>query len=554
MKKYIYLIISLLLLPIIVKAETLTYEICKSGCEYSDLEALVSVISSASHGEDTIIINFKDSEVYEKEGDQTVLIFGTSKYLIINGNGATITNYKITARAKNKLEFNDLNFGNFVDNDSIHNTNYSDYYMPDFHTSINFSLILRGDLEFNNCTIHSISISGLVGLSSLPFPSVKVSNSKINYFKCMGTYEIENSDIYYFAPMHKENYGGTIKNSKLGIIVNGKYDEGDAYLNIYNSTFREFNYYNANHILEEGMSFANEKQYGIIDNANNDTYSTAGNVITTIYFDKETKLKPSEKLNLVEYLDYYTEDKEIEYTIEDESIAKIENKELTALKEGSTKVTVTTDEGHVVYRINLTVKSANAGKINKINPPIKNFASSDFSAENLDNIIPLTNEEQSAKEQGTNINVFLEVKDVSDSVTTEEKAKINEKISNKETLAMYLDVSLFKQIEGQEATKIEETNGNIKVSLKVPENLKNNNPSKIRKYYILRLHNGVVDKLETELNGDILSFETDKFSTYALTYEDVDNPKTGDSILTYVILSIISLIGLIIYKKAGKKS
>ena len=76
---------------------------------------------------------------------------------------------------------------------------------------------------------------------------------------------------------------------------------------------------------------------------------------TTVYFDKELKIKPSDKIKLTEYLDYYTDDKEINYTIEDETIAKIENKELIGLKEGQTNVTVTTDDGHVVYRIKLNV-------------------------------------------------------------------------------------------------------------------------------------------------------------------------------------------------------
>ena len=80
----------------------------------------------------------------------------------------------------------------------------------------------------------------------------------------------------------------------------------------------------------------------------------------------------------------------------------------------------------------------------------------------------------------------------------------------------------------------------------------NNNPSVIRKYYILRLHNGVVDKLETKLNGDILSFETNKFSTYALTYEDVNNPKTGDNIIIYLILGLLSIIGILYLIKKQK--
>ena len=77
----------------------------------------------------------------------------------------------------------------------------------------------------------------------------------------------------------------------------------------------------------------------------------------------------------------------------------------------------------------------------------------------------------------------------------------------------------------------------------------NYNPSIIRKYYILRLHNGVVEKLETKVDGNTLSFETDKFSTYALTYTDVNNPKTGDNIYIYICTMFISLIGITINRK-----
>ena len=42
-----------------------------------------------------------------------------------------------------------------------------------------------------------------------------------------------------------------------------------------------------------------------------------------------------------------------------------------------------------------------------------------------------------------------------------------------------------------------------------------------REYFIIRIHNGLAEKLDTTLNEDgTLSFSTDKFSTYALAYAD----------------------------------
>ena len=91
--------------------------------------------------------------------------------------------------------------------------------------------------------------------------------------------------------------------------------------------------------------------------------------------------------------------------------------------------------------------------------------------------------------------------------------------------------------------------------MKLPDSLLNKDKSKLRTYYILRLHDGVVDKLETELNGDTLTFETNKFSTYALVYEDINNPQTGDNIIVFVVGFLLSItivyINMNYYKKLG---
>ena len=47
-------------------------------------------------------------------------------------------------------------------------------------------------------------------------------------------------------------------------------------------------------------------------------------------------------------------------------------------------------------------------------------------------------------------------------------------------------------------------------------------------------------------DGKYLTFKSKQFSTYALAYEDVavekvDSPQTGDNVLNYVMISLISL-------------
>ena len=98
-----------------------------------------------------------------------------------------------------------------------------------------------------------------------------------------------------------------------------------------------------------------------------------------------------------------------------------------------------------------------------------------------------------------------------------------------------------------------------------------------REYYIARSHNGKVDILETKYNEktNSLTFETDKFSDYAILYKDtkekeavkvettnketvkseskkeVKKVKTGDEafIVGFVYLLVMSLIGLIYLRK-----
>lgn len=79
----------------------------------------------------------------------------------------------------------------------------------------------------------------------------------------------------------------------------------------------------------------------------------------------------------------------------------------------------------------------------------------------------------------------------------------------------------------------------------------------IRTYYILRDHDGLIDIIRPTVSKDnkTLTFETDKFSIYALAYKDekvveVENPKTGDKIINHVLIAIammVSIIGCILF-------
>ena len=160
----------------------------------------------------------------------------------------------------------------------------------------------------------------------------------------------------------------------------------------------------------------------------------------------------------------------------------------------------------------------------------------------------ITANELSEVAEGKKIEIVLEVKE----------AQANELIETSTKgykVGKYLDITLYKSVNGTNES-IHELTKVLKVTIKVPEELINKDSKTKREYYIARSHNGKVDILETKYDEktNSLTFETDKFSTYALVYADekpisqtnqktTNSVKTGDHSLlnSYMLLCIISL-------------
>ena len=218
---------------------------------------------------------------------------------------------------------------------------------------------------------------------------------------------------------------------------------------------------------------------------------------------------------------------------------------------GTGKVVVKNKDGgnYIISTKNATFMIIDPGKVEFIDPttPNSNNAKVIESADEVISKIDFTDEDLDKINQGKNIDVYLEVKDINNSISSSDKSKIEEKLGN-DKLGLYLDVSLFKKVEGEEATKITETKTPITISFEIPDELINKDSNVERTFKILRLHDGNVEEIEVKVNGNIATFETDKFSTYALTYNDVittSNPHTGDNIGTSFVMLIISSLGLI---------
>ena len=132
----------------------------------------------------------------------------------------------------------------------------------------------------------------------------------------------------------------------------------------------------------------------------------------------------------------------------------------------------------------------------------------------------ITANELSEVAEGKKIEIVLEVKE----------AQANELIETSTKgykVGKYLDITLNKIVNGTNES-IHELSKVMKVTIKVPEELINKDSKTKREYYIVRSHNGKVDILETiyDEKTNSLTFETDKFSDYAIIYKDKKELKT----------------------------
>lgn len=150
-----------------------------------------------------------------------------------------------------------------------------------------------------------------------------------------------------------------------------------------------------------------------------------------------------------------------------------------------------------------------------------------------------------------NIELRIDDLDISEDMETEFKEQADGNV-----IVSYLDLNIYnivyKDSNGNEVWEEELTDldEEITVVLTLADDL----TIETGTYYLIREHNGVYENIEVEYDteANTLTFNTDKFSEYALVLEAEENPNTFDGITAYYIiggLSIIGLLGTSIYLK-----
>ena len=139
-----------------------------------------------------------------------------------------------------------------------------------------------------------------------------------------------------------------------------------------------------------------------------------------------------------------------------------------------------------------------------------------------------TPEEKAEVENGVNARIWVEISST-ENITEENRQKIEalaKKLMGSDISNLtYFDAELFKSVTKDGVStksQINEPGAHIEISLRLPESLVSKDRFILRKYKVIRLHDGKVDSLDAEFDKETntLKFVTDRFSTYAIAYTD----------------------------------
>lgn len=158
-----------------------------------------------------------------------------------------------------------------------------------------------------------------------------------------------------------------------------------------------------------------------------------------------------------------------------------------------------------------------------------------------------------------NATILVEIINQKETEVSEEASKsINDltKENSNIKLLSFFDITLAvkNNITGEALGKLTELNKKITFNMALPEIITKVEEGYTRKYYVVRYHDGKSEVIPATVDGNIITFESDKFSTYALAYEDtknssIENPPTSDTVIMDLVVGTASVIGLLLVGK-----
>ena len=167
------------------------------------------------------------------------------------------------------------------------------------------------------------------------------------------------------------------------------------------------------------------------------------------------------------------------------------------------------------------------------------------------------------------VTIELAIKDTEGKESQQTKEAFAEKKLPGITIGRYFEVSL-RETKKKDTQTISELPEKLKMTVCIPEHLKAEN----RRFYILRLHTekdgnqDFAQLSDEDDNPDTITFSTDKFSSYAIAYIDLETETVGalentesatgnhsaiNAVMAVVIAVAIGITSLLIWYITVKK-
>ena len=254
----------------------------------------------------------------------------------------------------------------------------------------------------------------------------------------------------------------------------------------------------------------------------------------------------------------------------DDSIVSVKDNKITANQVGKATITATLANGMtkevsvVVYEI---IAEENTDEDNYTEQVVNEIVEQIISGEEIDGLTPEQKEAiQTAVKDGEKLVVNVASDIINSEEIEEDASKVEAIIQDNEKIAGYYNIDIIiKDTQGTEITKLTQLNKAIQITVPIPEGISEVEEGYTRKYTVIRVHDGVAEELETTYNEDgTLTFSSDKYSTYAITYIDtlnedgvednIENPITGDNIIIYITLLSFAALGMIILFRIRNKN
>lgn len=181
----------------------------------------------------------------------------------------------------------------------------------------------------------------------------------------------------------------------------------------------------------------------------------------------------------------------------------IENNAEKSIKGGNYSVDVSKYliSGYNLAKINDTYKVVNDGEKISVTSPIPTVDETTY---------------DEVKKVQSNSNGILLKTDLVNDLQSNEKDMLNKQTTSNSKLDQIvpLDINLYSIDVNGVSTKITSLNSPITINMYLPDDIVDSIKNKTIK--VARFHGGVLSMLDASLNGNILTFKTDKFSTYAI--------------------------------------